>query len=587
MASFAVMRCALVVWMLMCGGLGLATAQDLDSADFRRWGEEEWKALVVADPEAGRAFAKSKFTVLALEHRDVVNVAYALGLAEYLLGRHLVSNDWYEFALEHPDLVGRRGAVWSNEKEALRKEAALYNNIGVNFEIMEDFISAEAAYANCQKTDLLLGDTDAAWKTSINIGFLRYCEHQYEEAKEILTDALAYFRESGDRHSQGLALLNLGLTEHRLSPGGSGLSQAHEAVEIFVDLGDSTEAMRSLVACGQMVDALGDDAAMRGLFAEMDAMRPAFVPHLIDYEVLVLRARLAGREEEWDKFYVLVEEIEQMAEAFPELLRTDEELEVLMTAAHARGGLPALFEVFRKHGEDVRRQFSQRSAQVLAEAWALNDREVQMHQMEQLEVRLSFAQRLNVISGFAFLLALVASGLLIWKRKTDQRNQWVIVRLLRQRRQSGQKHRSGFGGSEKSEKREKVLQEVTTAPSFEELFSSLEQLLTKEQIQRNQNITLGELASRLNSNTKYLSSAIRQATSMGFNEYINMLRVHDAQGLMLTEGNGGLSFDQIAEECGFGTRRTFYRQFTKFTGMPPGQFLKAAEEDRTGDLGLG
>ena len=564
------MRSALIA--MMCLWAGQLSAQELDTTAFRQWGEEEWKSLVLEDPRWGRDFARAKFQILSLEDRDVVHVAYALGIAEYLLGRHMISNGWYTYALEHSALVGRQGAHWSDETTALRKEAALLNNIGVNFEIMGDFVSAEAAYARCRKIDLLLGDEHAAWMTVLNIGFLRYCEHQYEDAQHILQEAVAFFRETEDRYHEGLALLNLALTEHRIAPGTDALETARAALALFTAVGDSTEAMRTLVTCGRFLDAADDHAGLRQVLTDLDAFRPVALEPLIRYEELVLRARLAAHEGQSSAFDAFVDQIEQMATQYPDLMGTDEELEVLMTAAHARGGLPELFKVFRTHSEALRKQYSARSSAVLAEAWELNDREAQVHQMEQLELRLSFAQRLNTISGFALLLALLAAGLFVWKRRTDMRNQAVIVRLLRQRRKPEPADPAEPSPANDSPR------------GHEHLFASLEALLDDEPLHRNASLSLGELASRLSSNMKYLAAAIRQSTSMSFVEYLNMLRAHDAQKMMLSKEHEGLSFDQIAEQCGFGSRRTFYRQFTHFTGMPPGQFLKLSEEDRAAHL---
>lgn len=559
---------------------------ELDTVEFRQWGHEEWKAFVLGEPLEGRDFAYAKLDVLLREDRDVVHVAYALGLAEYLLGRHLASNSWYTYALDQPDLRERMGPVWSDEEQALRKESALYNNLGINYEVMQDWVAAEEAYARSREIDVRLGEEDAAWLTAINIGLLRFREHQIEEARSLLREAADHFAERGDAYNEGKALLNLAIAEQDLDPGDLSMEHARQAFERFAVLGDSTEAVRALVTAGQFSHYRGDHEALGEVLLDLERMRPGRLAPQIQYAALILQANRAAYKGDWTAVERFLGEVDSLMLQFPDLPHSDNELELKMAAAFARGDGETSLALFRAHNQGLREQFGNQSAMLLAEVWDINDRAEQMHRNEQLQTRLRFAQRLNWAGGLILLMAFLVAATFIWKRRSDLRSQQVIVRLLRRHlihrssRSPETKARTALEDTPSEASRD----EPGSSPLLRDLFMALEELVTNEGVHRVSNHSLGYIAGKLNSNTRYVSQAIRQETSLSYSDYMNMLRIQDAQQMMLAEESQGLSLDQIADQCGFGTRRTFYRQFTKFTGMPPGQFLRLSQAERAAVL---
>ena len=109
-----------------------------------------------------------------------------------------------------------------------------------------------------------------------------------------------------------------------------------------------------------------------------------------------------------------------------------------------------------------------------------------------------------------------------------------------------------------------------------ELFKAFVELVNDEEIYLNAKVSIGDVASRLGSNYTYLSSAINSHWGNGFIDYLNTLRIKRACDLMLEPEYFALSFDQIAERCGFQSTRTFYRQFKMVTSTTPGDFRKTA-----------
>lgn len=86
-----------------------------------------------------------------------------------------------------------------------------------------------------------------------------------------------------------------------------------------------------------------------------------------------------------------------------------------------------------------------------------------------------------------------------------------------------------------------------------------------------QHITLQSTADALFISRSYLSHIFCEKIKINFRDYINMLRINDAQSML---ENGGISITETAVQCGFGSIRTFNRTFLKYIGMSPGEYAK-------------
>lgn len=81
------------------------------------------------------------------------------------------------------------------------------------------------------------------------------------------------------------------------------------------------------------------------------------------------------------------------------------------------------------------------------------------------------------------------------------------------------------------------------------------------------NITIETVASELNTNRTYLSSYINMYKEKSFREWINDLRIVEAQKLLKL--NKTLTVSEVGELVGITDKSNFGRQFTKRTGVTP------------------
>ncbi|GHV31057.1 hypothetical protein FACS1894177_04780 [Bacteroidia bacterium] len=105
------------------------------------------------------------------------------------------------------------------------------------------------------------------------------------------------------------------------------------------------------------------------------------------------------------------------------------------------------------------------------------------------------------------------------------------------------------------------------------LMQKVYELLEREKLYMNTDLSLELLARHVNTNVKYLSQAINNISHANFKTFINQYRIKEA--ILLTKDMpSGQSFDEIADLCGFSDRSTFYRSFKKETGFTPLKFKR-------------
>ena len=90
----------------------------------------------------------------------------------------------------------------------------------------------------------------------------------------------------------------------------------------------------------------------------------------------------------------------------------------------------------------------------------------------------------------------------------------------------------------------------------------------------NQNFTScdeRELAKKYKVSYSYFSRTFKQMMNMSFKEYINYLRINEAQRLLLTTGK---SITDISMEMGFSSPSHFINVFRRHMGRAPKQYRK-------------
>lgn len=84
-------------------------------------------------------------------------------------------------------------------------------------------------------------------------------------------------------------------------------------------------------------------------------------------------------------------------------------------------------------------------------------------------------------------------------------------------------------------------------------------------------LTLGELAAQLHTNTSWLSKVINSGCGQSFNDFINEYRVREAERRLLDPTFQHYTLLAVALEAGFNSKSTFNRVFKKLRGITPSE----------------
>ena len=102
-------------------------------------------------------------------------------------------------------------------------------------------------------------------------------------------------------------------------------------------------------------------------------------------------------------------------------------------------------------------------------------------------------------------------------------------------------------------------------------------LMARERPYRDPGCTLVSLAKRLGLNQVYLSQLFNQYLDLGFPDFINALRVIEAQRLLMDPEQADITVLDVGFQVGFNSKSNYYRVFRTLTGLAPSDFRECSE----------
>ncbi len=223
--------------------------------------------------------------------------------------------------------------------------------------------------------------------------------------------------------------------------------------------------------------------------------------------------------------------------------------QLLFAMRDSLSGLRDLLEYQQiKDSLDIRNRDAQRESlsnmlQIAEEKYALEKRLVQTERARLIQ-RYSLALLLAVVMVILVLFRLyyvnVRNKSLLFKINLNKKNQQQIA---------NHKH--------------------------EDIFYQAVDLVEKEKLYLDPDVSIAQLARMLGTNEKYLSNAIKTGSGDNFKAFINQYRISSIKQRIeeaILSGDPLTRFSMIGEECGFKNESTFYRVFKEETGMAPKEY---------------
>lgn len=111
---------------------------------------------------------------------------------------------------------------------------------------------------------------------------------------------------------------------------------------------------------------------------------------------------------------------------------------------------------------------------------------------------------------------------------------------------------------------------------YASIYKGLRRLMEEEKLYHDPRLTRDEVVAKLGTSRKIFLEALQRHVNMSFVEYTNKYRLDEAVELL---ESGEYTNEIIAEEVGFGSVNTFYRQFRQKYGISPLEYRKALNEN--------
>lgn len=102
----------------------------------------------------------------------------------------------------------------------------------------------------------------------------------------------------------------------------------------------------------------------------------------------------------------------------------------------------------------------------------------------------------------------------------------------------------------------------------------LTELMQKEQLYKNPQLTLSEVAQKISVHPNILSQIINSVEEKNFYDYINFQRIEEFKRIVFLPRKNQYTLLSLAYECGFNSKTSFNRNFKKVTNLSPTEYLK-------------
>lgn len=106
----------------------------------------------------------------------------------------------------------------------------------------------------------------------------------------------------------------------------------------------------------------------------------------------------------------------------------------------------------------------------------------------------------------------------------------------------------------------------------EVLHHTMLEVMHREKLYCRSELSLAELATRLQTQPNYLSQVINEREGKNFFDFINTLRIEEFKRLAALPENRKYTLMGLAQQCGFNSKSSFNRYFKKITGYSPSEY---------------
>ena len=119
------------------------------------------------------------------------------------------------------------------------------------------------------------------------------------------------------------------------------------------------------------------------------------------------------------------------------------------------------------------------------------------------------------------------------------------------------------------------------AEHTDELYVKILQKLSSGRLYRDPSYTAKQLATDLETNTRYISTSVAVHTGDNYNALVNSLRLRDACKMLRSPRYTNYTAEEIGLTVGFSSRQAFYNAFNRVYKMTPRAYRLLTDEADT------
>jgi len=451
-----------------------------------------------------------------------------------------------------------------------------YSNLGLIYKGMGNYTKALEEYQKALEMSRLADDADMIGVDLNNIASIYLHWENYDMAREYFQQALEMHQATGALDKQEATMNNLAFVLQKQGDLHSAMTIYRESLAIAISLHRTGSIAVKMANIGGLHFELGNlDSA---IYYQEEALRLSRELGRRFSECSALQS-LAAIYVEIDKpeqanFY-----LEQAHKCATEI-QANSILEKIYSKKsefyEKQGEHAKALEAYRLHIAYRDSVFTQENKARLDELEAVYQNEKKQHEIdlllkdkELIEARINRSRIVHYWLGSGLSLLFLASAVVTW----------LLMQKSRANRKLVEKNLELMKKEECDDLN--ILVKATIEINEEEktrLMNELDMLIKKEKVFTLGQLSLTDLAARLNTNTAYLSSIINNDFGSPFNDFINNYRIKEIQKMFANGDHKTMTIEAIAHTVGFNSRSTFHTAFRKFTGVTPTVYIKNIEK---------
>ncbi len=426
--------------------------------------------------------------------------------------------------------------------------AALLNNIGAVFFMWSDYDQALKYYIESLNVEKNNGSVKGVADSYQNIAIVYRNLNMVDSAMYYLDQSLVLYKEVGDSLNIGTCYDNMALVYLDSKEYDKALFYIEKAYDIQCRNDDKYGQSYSLNNFGLAYLGKNDYLMAKEYF--LLAFECAGDIHLITQKLFSLEklAELSSKTGDFKSAY-----------------------EYLSDAVLYRDSV---------YSADARKQMAE--MQTRYEVAKMND-EIMIQQLtiQQQEDQLKRESLIKtiVLTGLMFCVIFIGFMVLIYlqKRRAYQILLMQNIQLARLEEQE-MKSENHKERSEQDVPETKYQKSSLTEEQKKAIYDKLLDLMEYGRVFLNHDLSIEDLAEKLDTNRRYLSQVVNEMHGSNFSTFINEYRVKEARRLLLDPEKRHFSLEGIAHSAGFNSRISFNNAFKKITGLTPAYFQKSQKK---------